>query len=143
MLNDEGEVIRVVHGPVPLWGTRRGEDVMMTNALAFDVRSVRSWRPLFHARISETISSRAMPAGSMHISHADNMGVDERALADRHDSQHVFPYVGQGAYVDLGYGFYPFHGAAPVSDSASPRYARLCVGCTAVVFCEQRSNGRH
>ncbi len=33
-----GQVVHVVHGPVPLWGTRRGEDVMMTDVLAFDLR---------------------------------------------------------------------------------------------------------
>ncbi|HJQ81189.1 MAG TPA: prepilin-type N-terminal cleavage/methylation domain-containing protein, partial [Lacipirellulaceae bacterium] len=31
MLSDEGRVIRVVHGPVPLWGQRRGQDVMLTS----------------------------------------------------------------------------------------------------------------
>ena len=30
--------MRLVHGPAPLWGARRGEDVMMTDVLAFDLR---------------------------------------------------------------------------------------------------------
>ena len=38
MLNDDGEVVRVVHGLVPLSGDRRGEDVMLTDALGFDLR---------------------------------------------------------------------------------------------------------
>ena len=38
MLNDEGEIVRVIHGPVPLSGERRGEDVMLTDALGFDLR---------------------------------------------------------------------------------------------------------
>ena len=45
-----GEVVRVVHGPVPLWGSRRGEDVMMTDALAFDVRVYDPGAPLFGVR---------------------------------------------------------------------------------------------
>ena len=38
MLNDDGQVVQVLHGPVPLWGTRRGQDVMLSDVLAFDLR---------------------------------------------------------------------------------------------------------
>ncbi len=38
MLNDDGQVVRLSLGPAPLWGERRGEDVMMTDVLAFDLR---------------------------------------------------------------------------------------------------------
>ncbi len=47
ILNDDGRVVRVVHGPAPLWGTRRGEDVMMTDALAFDLRVFDPGAPIF------------------------------------------------------------------------------------------------
>src|SRR5262249_18288947 len=46
-LNDDGYVVRVLHGPVPLWGSRRGEDVMMTDALAFDLRVFDPGAPLY------------------------------------------------------------------------------------------------
>ena len=38
MLNDDGQVVRISLEPAPLWGERRGEDVMMTDVLAFDLR---------------------------------------------------------------------------------------------------------
>ena len=47
MLNDEGKVVRVVHGLVPLSGERRGEDVMLTDALGFDLRVYDPGAPLF------------------------------------------------------------------------------------------------
>ena len=50
MLNDDGQVVRVVHGPVPLWGTRRGEDVMLTDVLAFDLRVFDPGAPIFRTR---------------------------------------------------------------------------------------------
>src|SRR5690606_30639575 len=50
MLNDDGEVVRIVHGFVPLSGERRGEDVMLTNVLAFDLRAYDPGAPLFAIR---------------------------------------------------------------------------------------------
>src|SRR5262249_34468314 len=47
MLNDEGKVVRLIHGPAPLWGERRGEDVQMTNVLAFDLRVYDPGAPIF------------------------------------------------------------------------------------------------
>ncbi len=47
ILNDDGQVVRVVHGPVPLWGARRGEDVMMTEVLGFDLRVYDPGAPMF------------------------------------------------------------------------------------------------
>ena len=47
MLNEQGQVVRVVHGPVPLWGDRRGQDVMMSDVLAFDLRVYDPAAPLF------------------------------------------------------------------------------------------------
>ena len=38
MLNDDGSVVRILPGFVPLSGSRRGEDVMLSDALAFDLR---------------------------------------------------------------------------------------------------------
>ena len=58
MLNDVGQVVRVVHGPVPLWGARRGEDVMMTDVLAFDVRVYDPGAPLFGYRYQGGLDSK-------------------------------------------------------------------------------------
>jgi prepilin-type N-terminal cleavage/methylation domain-containing protein len=107
MLNDEGRVIRVVHGPVPLWGARRGQDVMMTSALAFDVRIYDPGAPLFGMRdvpgdVSSRINLVLSPSDAGYTAaylHADNTGpngIGSGATA--------FPFVGQGAYVDMGYG---------------------------------------
>jgi type II secretory pathway pseudopilin PulG len=119
VLNDQGNVVRIVHGLVPLSGERRGEDVMMTGALAFDLRVYDPGAPLFATRqIPGDASSpldvvltpsdpgwRGMPpigAGGAYL-HDDNMNPDGSGKIG--DSNRTFPFVGQGAYVDMGYGF--------------------------------------
>lgn len=111
MLNDLGQVVRVVHGPVPLWGERRGEDVMLTSTLAFDVRLYDPGAPLFRHVASETILEpcdqgwRGDPTTVGAYLHADNMG--SGAIGTNATNTATFQYVGQGAYVDLGYGYDP------------------------------------
>jgi hypothetical protein len=105
MLNDDGEVVRVLHGPVPLWGPRRGEDVMLTNALAFDLRVYDPSAPLFRHVGSDTIVEPSDAGWSVAYLHPDNMG---SAAGIGFNTNNVFAYSGQGAYVDLGYGFNPF-----------------------------------
>jgi hypothetical protein len=61
VLNDDGAVVRVLHGPVPLWGERRGEDVMLTNALAFDVRAFDPGAPLFRHLPTDTMLTPSDP----------------------------------------------------------------------------------
>jgi hypothetical protein len=108
-VNDEGEVVRVVHGPVPLWSARRGEDVMMTDALAFDVRLYDPGAPLFRHVQTDTVLTptdqgwRGDPSTVGAYLHADNMGVNGSGRIGTGSS--TFQYVGQGAYVDLGYGY--------------------------------------
>jgi hypothetical protein len=135
MLNDDGEVIRVLHGPVPLWGKRRGEDVMMTNVLAFDVRVFDPGAPLFATvRIDPTLGPQpdvilspsdqgwrgwaGTPPTPGAYTHNDNMKLDGSGAIGT--AATTFPYVGQGAYVDMGYGFDPRWGAAALL--APPRY---------------------
>jgi prepilin-type N-terminal cleavage/methylation domain-containing protein len=107
MLNDEGRIIRVVHGPVPLWGARRGQDVMMTSALAFDVRIYDPGAPLFgmrdvpgntSSRISLVVSPSDAGYGAAYMDQ-DNMGSGAIGTGTAR-----FPFVGQGTYVDMGYG---------------------------------------
>jgi prepilin-type N-terminal cleavage/methylation domain-containing protein len=120
MLNDEGEVVRLIHGLVPLSGNRRGEDVMLSDVLGFDLRVYDPGAPLFAARerpISATSQVDAIlepsdPAWTIAYLHEDNMDADPPALPGgaigngNSDPDNVeFPFVGQGAYVDLGYGF--------------------------------------
>lgn len=113
MLNDDGQVVRVIHGPVPLWGTRRGEDVMMTDTLAFDVRVYDPGAPLFRHVSTDTVLTpsdpawRGIPTNPPTIGaypHADNMG-SSTGIGTVTNNNATFPYVGQGAYVDLGYGY--------------------------------------
>jgi prepilin-type N-terminal cleavage/methylation domain-containing protein len=108
MLNDDGRIIRVVHGPVPLWGARRGQDVMLTSALAFDLRVYDPGAPLFGVRdvpgdanSQVTVVIGPSDAGfTAAYLHADNSGANGIGAGVT-----SFPFVGQGAYVDMGYGF--------------------------------------
>jgi type II secretory pathway pseudopilin PulG len=107
MLNDEGQVVRVVKGLVPLSGDRRGEDVMLTDALGFDLRVYDPGAFLYGVREDPSNSSSPLsvvleptdPAWS--LAYKDDMPDPVSASA----TDRVDKFVGQGAYVDLGYGF--------------------------------------
>jgi prepilin-type N-terminal cleavage/methylation domain-containing protein len=120
MLNDDGSVVRVVHGPVPLWGPRRGEDVMLTDVLSFDLRVFDPGAPVFATRKVpgdptsdiDVILTPGDPGwsglppngvGGAYFD-ADNMG-GTRGIYNRNSPR--FQFTSQGAYVDLGYGFDP------------------------------------
>jgi prepilin-type N-terminal cleavage/methylation domain-containing protein len=139
MLNDEGGVVRVVHGPVPLWGERHGEDVQLTNVLSFDVRAFDPGAPIFrHLERSAngTISNETTltpndPGWKTAYESNDNMNgnVSQIGRNNADTSNVVYPFVGQGAYVNLGYGYdvrsYPniaFNTTSPsdFSSSAQP-----------------------
>jgi type II secretory pathway pseudopilin PulG len=104
ILNDEGQVVHVVHGPVPLWGRRRGEDVMLTDALAFDLRVFDPGAPVFQEPVSETIVSPGDPWWP--TAYATDLA-DENDFIGDNSAQSFVRYVGQGAFVDLGYGLLP------------------------------------
>jgi hypothetical protein len=110
MLNDQGQVIRVIHGPVPLWGergNRRGEDVMLTDVLGFDLRVYDPGAPLFMHLATETVLEPTDSAWTAAYVSNDNMRNDGSGAIGTNNGTTtvVFPFVGQGAYVDLGYGF--------------------------------------
>jgi hypothetical protein len=88
ILNDNGEVVHVVRGLAPLWGNRRGEDVMLTDALAFDLRLFDPGAPLYLEQSTETVLAPS------------DIGWAQAAS----DRMPLVGPVGQGAYVDAGYG---------------------------------------
>ena len=107
MLNDQGQVVRVVHGPVPLSRDRRGEDVMLTDSLAFDVRVYDPGAPLFAELATESVIDPTDAGWTAAYISVDNMRSDGTGeIGLNNGSTNVkTPFVGQGAYVDLGYGF--------------------------------------
>jgi prepilin-type N-terminal cleavage/methylation domain-containing protein len=108
MLNDDGGVVRVLHGPVPLWGERHGEDVQLTNVLAFDVRAFDPGAPIFRHLKTDTTLTPNDPGWAVAYLDKDNMNNGPGAIGRNNASNDVvYPYVGQGAYVNLGYGYEP------------------------------------
>lgn len=103
MLNDDGQIVRIVAGPVPLSGERRGEDVMLSDALGFDLRVYDPGAPLFAHRLTETILQPTDPGWLQAYVSNDNM--QNNGSGRIGSSSETFPFVGQGAFVDLGYGF--------------------------------------
>ncbi len=121
---------------------RRGEDVMMTDALAFDLRVYDPGAPLF-ATVKKPGVALTDPTQSLDVvltpsdpgwldAYMSNDNMGSGAIGINNDNSKgnlTYPYVGQGAYVDLGYGYntrYPTPGLpAPVpapsfSSSAAP-----------------------
>jgi hypothetical protein len=105
MLNDDGKVVRVVKGLVPLSRDRRGEDVMLTDALGFDLRVYDPGAFLYGVREDPSDSSSPLsvvlePTDPAWV-HAYRFDMaDSPSAGDRVDN-----FIGQGAYVDMGYGF--------------------------------------
>lgn len=94
MLNDEGQVVRVVHGPVPLWGQRRGHDVMLTDVLAFDLRVYDPGAPLYIETSTQTVLQPSDPGWKFAYNNQMGLPTSGNVL-----------FTGQGAYVDMGYVF--------------------------------------
>lgn len=108
ILNENGSVVGFTTGLVPLGGDRRGEDVMLSNMLAFDIKVYDPEAPVL-AEISDTSQANypgdAVDPGSPAwgaIAYRDfNSGVPPAG---------VQPVVSRGAYVDLGYfGLHAYH----------------------------------
>ena len=94
---------------------RRGEDVMMTDALAFDLRVYDPGAPLFATLKKpgdptqglDVVLAPSDPGWLDAYMSSDNMQSDGKGLVGQKNSNQnvMYPYVGQGAYVDLGYGY--------------------------------------
>jgi hypothetical protein len=144
ILNDAGQVVRVVHGPVPLWGSRRGEDVMMTGALAFDIRVYDPGAPLFGFRYAPNPLETSVdvvlepsdagwrgqptnpPVNGAYL-HNDNMRPNgSGAIGTNVSNSAFYPYMGQGAFVDMGYGYDKrWQNVGGTAMLIAPRYATL------------------
>ena len=89
LVNAEGQVVYLTAGLVPLGGNRRGEDVMLSDALAFDVRVYDPGAPLLGNTNAPDVVVEPGDAGWSEYLHSANI-----------NNTVVFGY---GAYVDLGY----------------------------------------
>lgn len=94
VLNEDGRVVHVTTGPAPLGGRRRGEDIMLTEALAFDLRIFDPEAPVL-AEINDT-SDTNFPGEPLEPGDA-GWGI---VLQDQGTAARV---LSRGAYVDLGY----------------------------------------
>jgi len=81
---------------------------MLSDVLAFDLRVYDPGAPLFGEVSSETVLEPTDPGWTAAYIHSDNMdnGSASGAIGNRNGTTTVqFPFVGQGAFVDLGYGY--------------------------------------
>ncbi|MCC7473984.1 MAG: hypothetical protein IT425_01200, partial [Pirellulales bacterium] len=111
ILNDDGEVVRVVHGPAPLWGQRRNEDIVLTDVLGFDLRVYDPGAPIFRHLATDTVLTPADPGWLYAYMGNDNMRPNGTGSVGQNSAES--PYVGQGSYVDMGYGYDPRFTASP------------------------------
>jgi hypothetical protein len=91
LVNADGQVVYLTAGLVPLGGNRRGEDVMLSDALAFDLRVYDPGAPLLGPTVNPDVVVEPGDAGwSAYL----------QLWEDDPDDIAVYGY---GAYVDLGY----------------------------------------
>ena len=143
VVNEDGNVVHVTFGLAPLSGARRGEDIMLTNALAFDVRVYDPGAPLYGYYPNGDITVPAdqiigpgEPAWARAYSEdaADNgVGYNQRNNQSPTPSNtYPFLYERQGAYVDLGYGS-SFIDSSTGSSQIPNRYFRTTLAPWSVV----------
>ncbi|MCA9239909.1 MAG: hypothetical protein KDA37_06910 [Planctomycetales bacterium] len=121
VVNELGQVVMFSNGMVPLSGSRRGEDVVLSNMLAFDVRVFDPHAPLL-AEIADT--TEANYPGEVVDPSSAAWGVIASAyyrngvLSDP-DLQ---PIISRGAYVDLSY--FDLHAYFAARNPSVPGIAR-------------------
>lgn len=115
ILNEDGQVVHLTTGMAPLGGSsvpgwsRRGEDVMMTEALAFDLRVYDPGAPLYGYystgsanRPADLVVSPGDPAWvAAHF--GDTLSTNTGDGVPGVSTGYPYAYERQGAYVDLGY----------------------------------------
>lgn len=112
--NEDGSVVYVTRGLAPLGGTRRGEDIMLTSALAFDLRVYDPGAPLYSLYPGGDTDIRADqviepsdPAWSVAYQTDVSAGgvgfVNVNSANPPVSSSFPFRFERQGTYVDMGY----------------------------------------
>ncbi len=97
IVNEAGQVVGITNGLVPLGGPRRGEDVVLQNTLAFDLRLYDAKAPLV-AEIQASTSTDF--PGTILAPGDEGWG----RVVQRDLSSTTLPTtIGRGGYVDLGY----------------------------------------
>ncbi|MEX2171446.1 MAG: type II secretion system protein [Pirellulales bacterium] len=99
LVNAEGQVVYLTAGLVPLGGNRRGEDVMLSDALAFDVRVYDPGAPLLGLGPNPSASNQNI---SDVVVEPGDAGWSTFLQLSANQPNDVAVY-GYGAYVDLGY----------------------------------------
>ncbi|TWT43225.1 type II secretion system protein [Botrimarina hoheduenensis] len=122
VLNEDGQVVHVTRGLAPLGGERRGDDVMMTDALSFDLKVYDPGVPVYSATRSNTGSPRVANVADRLLTPEDPTWeaafwadlaatwptaamTNPNLLGDLTATATVpYQFERRGAYVDLGYG---------------------------------------
>ena len=116
VLNEQGNVVHVTRGLVPLSGERQGEDVMVTSALGFDLRVYDPGAPLYayypdrdgddNPDTDERADYLVAPGDPAWPSafDQDRQNDDFIGTLAATDDDEPFAFERLGAYVDLGYG---------------------------------------
>lgn len=126
VLNDQGYVVYVTGGIAPLGGERRGQDVMLTDVAAWDLRALDPGAPLYQDASSGLVMQPHDPAwmaayiADAAASNATNLTNKVGDLANTAG----WSFVGQGGYADLGYGFDRLNVASLATPQQLPVYGR-------------------
>lgn len=117
IVNEDGQVVMFTNGMVPLSGDRRGEDVVLSNMLAFDIKVYDPGAPLLAEQpVIDTGRSVTYP-GEVVAPGDPGWGLILRErLTNPGSGASYQPIVRRGAYVDLGY--YDLHGAFAARNTA-------------------------
>lgn len=113
--DESGRVVSLTNGFVPLGGVRRGEDIMLSDALAFDLRVYDAKAPVL-AEINSADGSQASNFPGSAIAPGD-IGWNQILQRDGFNALNSPPatILSRGAYVDLGY--YRLHQAFRANNS--------------------------
>lgn len=116
ILDEDNQVVHVTSGLAPLGGSRRGDDVMMTDALSFDLRVYDPGAPTYAYYLPGTYSGGNNPTeradqvvgpgdpGWVSAYYQDVNGSQIGDLLPGLSSTTPFQFQRQGGYVDLAYG---------------------------------------